>query len=57
MKYRVELDYTYTGVYFDFNDFGEAMNFMGMAIESGTRFNDDGTPSKKIKATIEEVDD
>ena len=57
MKYRVELDYTYTGVYFDFNDFGEAMNFMGMVIESGTRFNDDGTPSKKIKATIEEVDD
>lgn len=57
MRYRVELDYTYTGVYFEFGDFNEATNFMGMAIESGTRYNDNGSVSTKIKASIEEVAD
>lgn len=33
--YRVELDKTFSDVYFDFVDYGEAMGFVGTALESG----------------------
>lgn len=33
--YRVELDKTFSDVYFDFVDYGEAMGFIGTALENG----------------------
>lgn len=34
--YRVEIEYTYTGVFFDFDNFYDACNFMASALESMT---------------------
>lgn len=48
--YRVELDATYLGTNFDFIDFGEAMGFIGAALESGTK---DG---KRLSAAIRIVE-
>lgn len=44
--YRVELSGTYSGTYFDFTDYGEAMGFVGIALENGT---DSG---KDVSATV-----
>ena len=37
--YRVELSGTFSGTHFDFTDYGEAMGFVGIALENG---NEDG---------------
>lgn len=44
--YRVELSGTYSGTHFDFTDYGEAMGFVGIALENGT---DSG---KDVSATV-----
>ncbi len=44
--YRVELTGTYSGTVFDFTDYGEAMGFIGIALENGT---DSG---KDMSATV-----
>lgn len=49
--YRIELNATFSGVYFDFIDYGEMMGFLGQALESGIY------KGGKIKATIEVIDD
>lgn len=33
--YRVELSETYSDTFFDFVDYGEAMGFIGQALENG----------------------
>lgn len=51
--YRVELDKTFSDVYFDFVDYGEAMGFIGTALENGHK-NGEGI-SAKIYIKDEEV--
>ena len=51
--YRVELSGTYSGTVFDFTDYGEAMGFVGIALENG---NESGSPlSAKIFIIKQEV--
>ena len=51
--YRVELSNTYSEVHFDFTDYGEAMGFVGIALESGRRGDEKLTAKLSI---IEEVE-
>lgn len=44
--YRIELNYSYSGVYFDFISFDEMMIFLGNALENGHK---DG---EKLRATV-----
>lgn len=49
--YRVELNYTYSSVYFDFTYFGEMTRFLGIALENGHK---DG---EKLRATVSVIDE
>ena len=51
--YRVELDKTFSDVYFDFMDYYEAMRFIGTSLENGHK-NGEGI-SAKIYIKDEEV--
>ena len=51
--YRVELDKTFSDVYFDFMDYYEAISFIGTALENGHK-NGEGI-SAKIYIQDEEV--
>lgn len=44
--YRVELNYSYSDVYFDFTFFEEMVRFLGYALEAGRN---DG---EKLRATV-----
>lgn len=49
--YRVKLSNTYSGLFFDFFDFGEAMGFVGQAIENGAYTTSEGI-EEPIRAEI-----
>lgn len=49
--YRVELNYSYSDVYFDFTFFDEMMRFLGTALEAGHK---DG---EKLRATVSVIDE
>lgn len=49
--YRVEINYSYSGVYFDFTDFGEMMGFLGIALENGHK------AGEKLRATVSVIDE
>lgn len=49
--YRVELNYSYSGVYFDFFNFRDMVEFLGMAIENGHK---DG---EKLRATVSVINE
>lgn len=53
--YRVKINNTYTGLSFDFLNWDDATNFMGMAIDYGRYTNADET-EEGVKVTVEEVD-
>lgn len=48
--YRVTLENTFTGLTFDFLDFGDAVGFIGLAIENGSYSKIVGV--EPVKATI-----
>ena len=50
--YRVKLSETYVGLFFDFTDYGEAMGFVGIALENGHY----GDEHKQLTATIEIIE-
>ena len=52
--YRVTISHTFNDVYFDFNNWDDAVNFMGMVVEYGVKKNKDGE-HEAMRATIEEV--
>ena len=54
--YRVKLDQTYTGLRFDFVDYGDAMGFIGSALENG-RYNSSKGECEHISATIEIIEE
>ena len=49
--FKVKISETYSGVEWNFKNFDDAMNFIGMAIEYGA-YND-----QKLTASIQEVDE
>lgn len=53
--YRVKINNTFTGLSFDFLNWDDATNFMGMAIDYGKYTNADET-EEGVKVTVEEVD-
>ena len=53
--YRVKINNTYTGLSFDFLNWDDATNFMGMAIDYG-RYTDVNGEEEGVKVTVEEVD-
>ena len=55
LTYRLTLNNTYIGLSFDFMNWDDATNFMGMAIDYGKYTNTDGE-EEGVKITIEEVD-
>lgn len=55
LTYRVKLSNTYGGLTFDFANWDDATNFMGMAVDYGKYTNTDGE-EEGVKVTIEEVD-
>lgn len=52
--YRVTISHTFNNVYFDFNNWDDAVNFMGMVVEYGIHKNKDGDDDV-MRATVEEV--
>lgn len=50
MLYRVKIDNTFSGVVFEFNNYEDAMNFIGMVIDAGYRETDEGV--YKLSASI-----
>lgn len=46
--YRIELSETYSGTVFDFTDYGEAMGFVGIALENGRKDGKDLTAKISI---------
>lgn len=52
--YRVTISYTFNYVYFDFNNWDDAVNFMGMVVEYGIHKNKDGDDDV-MRATVEEA--
>ena len=52
--YRIELDHTYVGVSFDFDNFYDACNFMASALES-MNYGDDVKRTGKLTIIDEEV--
>lgn len=55
LTYRVTLNNTYRGLSFDFTNWDDATNFMGMAVDYGKYTNTDDE-EEGVKITIEEVD-
>lgn len=55
LTYRVTLNNTYRGLSFDFTNWDDATNFMGMAIDYGKYTNTDGE-EEGVQITIQEVD-
>lgn len=53
--YRVKIDNTFSGLSFDFLNWDDAMNFMGMVVHYGKYANADGT-EEGVRVTVEEVD-
>ncbi len=53
--YRVKINNTYTGLSFDFLNWDDATNFMGMAIDFG-KYTDVNGAEEGVKVTVEEVD-
>ena len=54
--YRVHLDQTYTGLHFDFVDLGDAMGFIGFALENGRYHNSTKGETTSIAASIEVIE-
>lgn len=53
--YRVKINNTFTGLSFDFLNWDDATNFMGMAIDYG-KYTDVNGEEEGVKVTVEEVD-
>ncbi len=53
--YRVKIDNTFNGLSFDFLNWDDATNFMGMVVDYGKYANADGT-EEGVRVTVEEVD-
>ena len=52
--YRIELEHTYMGVFFDFDNFYDACNFMASALES-MNYSDETKRTGKLTIINEEV--
>ena len=52
--YRVELSHTFSDTYFDFTDYGEAMGFVGIALENGHKGEEKVTA--KVSVITKEVE-
>lgn len=55
--YRVQLDNTYTGLTFDFVDYGDAMGFIGFALESGRYRNSTKGTCEPVSVSIDLIEE
>lgn len=55
--YRVHLDQTYVGLHFDFADYGDAMGFIGFALENGRYHSSTKGETEPIGVSIEVIEE